>query len=383
MWKVGIIHIASAGNMAVDIHPASGLAIIGGAWVGWLLWGTSGVVYGIIAVVLLFGCLLLHELAHGLLARRMGLEISRITVLPIGLVIEIPATLPRQEMRIALAGPLANLSTGIGLTVLAYSLNTLVFSSLEKFWISMLAPSPLGALLYLAVLNIFIGLFNLLPAFPMDGGRMLRAGLAFTLNYVTATRIASWLGRILGLLMGVVGIVGIPPLRLSSDPWLVAIAITVYLGARHEELRVRQQWALAHVEVENMYQSPVATISPWDIVTKSLITSLFKHEHVCPVTIDDRVVGILTYQEAHKCLGDIPPTTVAHVMQTNFPTVQLHDTLWVALRIMNSSQLAKIPVVNEDIFQGIITLDDIEQAWRISHLKQKDTDCFPLSDGIS
>jgi hypothetical protein len=220
--------------------------------------------------------------------------------------------------------------------------------------------------------NAFLGVFNMLPAFPMDGGRVLRAGLALALDYVAATRIAAWLGRGLAVVMGIVGIASFLPSGFPGDPLLIIIAVVVYLGARQEELYVRQQRALVHTEVRYIYESLARTASPWDVVSKELTAWLFKHEQVLPVVVEGRIVGLVTYQEAQKALRQNGPVTIAHVMRTDFPVARLRDTLWVTLRAMHAGQLARLPVTHDGIFQGMISLDAIDSAWRLTPSRRKD-----------
>lgn len=373
MWRAGIIRLARLRNIAVEVHISIGLVILVGAWGGWTLYGgVWGSAYGILAVCLLFGCLLLHELAHGALARQQGLAINRIRFLPVGILLEVPPASPRQEMLIALVGPLANLGAGLVLGVLAYLSLPQAAPSLGRFLEPLLTPGITGILIYLTVINIFLGLFNMLPAFPMDGGRVLRAGLALHVDYGVATRIAAWIGRGLAVIMGLTGLIAFPLAGLPLEPALVIVAVIVFVGAQHEELYVRQQQSLVYLEVRDVYEQAPETISPWNVVTRPLIVRLFKHEQILPVVVEDRVVGLLTYEETKKSLEQDDTVTVAHVMRTDFPVLQLQDTLWVALRVMNDCQLTKLPVVQDDVFQGVVSLEDIDRAWRILPSRRRD-----------
>jgi CBS domain-containing protein len=118
-------------------------------------------------------------------------------------------------------------------------------------------------------------------------------------------------------------------------------------------------------------------------VTEIVAARLFKHEQVLPVVIDNRLVGILTYQEARRVLEQGDPVTVAHVMLTDVPALQLRDTLWVALRIMNSCQLARLPVVDAGVFRGVINLGDIDHAWQYMPTQQDNAEHSLASDHIS
>jgi Zn-dependent protease len=351
--------------LTIDVHLTLVLVVMGGAWAGWMLYGgLPGAVYGIVMVLVLYGSLLIHEMAHGMLAHHLGLAVSRLTFLPIGILLEIPPSSPRHEITIAAVGPLANLGMAFAITLFVYpsiGLDTLSVRGVLEF---LLTPGTTGLLIYAVIMNVFLAIFNMFPAFPMDGGRVLRAALALRFDYAIATQIASRVGQVLAIVMGIAGLIGFPVVGLPVEPALVVVAVIVFFGARQEELYVRQQRALVHMEVRDVYKPASETLSPGDVVTKALAVQLFKQEEVFPVVIEDRLVGLLTYQEIGKSARQDNPVSVAHVMRTDFPKLQLSDTLWVALRAMNVSRLTSLPIVQEDVFQGTISLDDIDRAWR-------------------
>ena len=370
MWHNGAIRVARLGGIAVDIHLTFGLVILWGAWQGWLQYGgLPGAAYGILAILLLFLCVLLHELGHARQARALGLVVRRVVLLPIGGLasLETYPAYPRHELVIALAGPLVNLG-------LAFLTGVLVsFLIPPGAWGKHLllsffsAPTFSSVLLYLLAANVILFLFNMLPAFPMDGGRVLRAGLALVLDYEVATRIAAWLGRLMAVGMAIIGAVGWPPAGVPPSPAMLVIAIVIFLGARHEELYVRRQRALVRVEVGDICQRSVETTAPWQVVTTGLIRKLFRYEGAMPVVVDGRLVGLLTYQDVQRGMrryNSNSKVTVAHLMRTEFPVLKLRDTLWVAFREMDSFQLPVLPVVEDGVFHGVVNLDDINHAWR-------------------
>ncbi len=376
MWN---IRVARIGGIAVDVHLTFGLVILWGAWQGWEQYGgLFGVVYGTTGILLLFVCVLLHELAHGLQARRLGLVVRRITLLPIGGLaqLESPPSYPLHELLIAIAGPLVNLGLGVvfGLMALfAQPANAGIW--MDSLWQSLFFATPtlVGMLFYLTATNLMLFVFNMLPAFPMDGGRVLRAALALVIDYEQATRMASWLGQFIALGLGVLGSIGWVGVNIPPNPALIVLAVIIYAGARHEELYVRRQRALVRVEVGKILYQPPQILGPWDTVTHNLIAQLFKNESALPVVVDNRVVGLLTYQDVEKRLrGPNRSVTVAHVMRTDFPTLRLRDTLWIAHQEMNNEQLAALPVVENGHFRGVISLDDIDQAWKLSSHHRRD-----------
>lgn len=367
MWRSGVLRIANIGGIAVDVHFTFVLVILWGALEGSSQYGIpSGAVYGIASVFLLFACVLAHEMAHAFQARSFGLAVKRVILLPIGGLaqLETPPAHPWHELVIALVGPLTNL----GLAAVVGGLLLLVSPSafVKQVGVTLITtPEPQNVLKFLFVINLSLFVFNMLPAFPMDGGRVLRAGLALVMAYVLATRIAAWVGRALAALMVLIGIAGYPPIGLSPNPLLALVGIIVFSGAHNEEVYVRRQWALTRVEVGQIYQRTIDTVAPWDTLTLSLVTRLFKYERLMPVIVDQRIVGLLGYDEAQRMLNRARTVTVAHVMRTDFPTLRPRDTLWVALQEMTTVQLNMLPVVEANVFRGVVSLDDIDQAWRL------------------
>lgn len=367
MWQSGTFRIGHLGGIAIDVHITLGLVFVWGAWQGWAQSATlEGALYGIVAMLLLFGCILLHELAHSWQARVFKLTVRRIILLPIGGLTELetPASHAWHELAVAFAGPLVNLGLAGGLAAifLVTGFGVLANSQAADF----LFPQPglSGLIIYLIGANLLLFLFNMIPAFPMDGGRILRAGLALATSYLTATRIAAWVGRAIGVGMFALGLAGWPPFsRLPNVP-LMIVAMGVFMGAHSEEIMVLRRWALARVNVGDVINRPPKALAPWDNLSQPLIAQLFSADRVMPVVVEGRLVGLLTYREARRHAGRNQQATVAHAMRTSFPSLQLRDTLWVALQQMSATRLAALPVVNGVELMGMITLDDVNDAWK-------------------
>ena len=386
MWQTGSLRVARIGGIDIEIHITFVLVILWGAWQGWAQYGRlTGALYGMLLMILLFVCILLHELGHGLQARAFGLSVRRITLLPIGGLaqLESPPAYPLHELTIALAGPLVNLGLALPLIFIAYLFQPFAISNLieqSKNLIFSSPPNITGLALYLFWSNLSLFAFNMIPAFPMDGGRVLRSGLALAIDYEIATRVAAWIGRLLAILMIIIGLVG----QLTGHPLsllLVLFGFVVFFGAQQEEQYVRRQRALIRLEVSKLTRPSAEVIAPWDAITGRLVAHLFRHEHALPVLVEGRLVGLLTYQDVRRAYsgGIDPSSTVAHVMRTTFPNVKLSDTLWVALQEMSSFQLAVLPVLEDGIFQGVISLDDINHAWQFAGRQQRTTKAMPLS----
>src|SRR5881409_673379 len=213
-WSIKIARIA---GIDVRIHITFLLFL---AWIGFTYYqvgGSAAAIDGVLFILALFGCVLLHEFGHALAARGFGIRTPDITLLPIGGVarLERMPDKPWQELVVAIAGPLVN---AVIAAVLIFALGQhLEWEHLERFnqpGIAMLAK--------LASENIALVLLNLIPAFPMDGGRVLRALLALALPYSRATQIAAWVGQTLAFGLGIVG--------LFTNPMLILIAFFIFLG---------------------------------------------------------------------------------------------------------------------------------------------------------
>ncbi len=386
MWQSGSIRITRVNGIAIYIHLTFGLVILWGAWQGWARYGSgAGAGFGVLAVTLLFASVLLHELGHGLQARAFGLAVRRITLLPIGGLAELAAkpSHPWQELLIALAGPVANLGLAVVLGSIAYLIQPFSLHGWSDYLLLQHPPVLLTLLLYVFWVNVVLFFFNMLPAFPMDGGRVIRAALAILADYELATRIAAWLGRIAALAMAAFGAAGWLLPDRDPNPLLLLVALVVYFGARHEELAVRRRRALVRVEVGDVCRPSEHELAPWDPITRSLLARLQRDGRVMPVVVGKRLLGLLAYSEARRVSGQSPEATVAHAMQTVFSTVEPQTTLWVALQEMTDSQLPVLPVVRNGVFCGTISLDDIQRAWRLSARRRRNTEAVPLSGDSS
>src|SRR6059036_2032499 len=216
-WK-----LATVAGIGLYVHATFFLLI---AWVGvtyWLAGGSAAALSGIAFILALFACIVLHELGHALAARRYGIPTRDITLLPIGGVarMERMPREPKQELWVAIAGPLVNV--GIAVT-LALALLGIQLAHAKFLW------SQAAFLVPLFWANLFLIAFNLLPAFPMDGGRVLRALMARRLEYVRATRIAARIGQVMAVLFVVVGIY-----FWNKSPMLMLIGVFIFFGARNE-----------------------------------------------------------------------------------------------------------------------------------------------------
>ena len=327
-------------------------------FLGFLYWRATGdtvaTLQGVAFIVALFGCVVLHELGHALMARRYGIQTRDITLLPIGGIarLEKMPEKPMQEFWVALAGPAVNVVIAAVLFVSLAA--TSGFVPAEE--ISLTGGSFWQRLM---VLNVILVAFNLLPAFPMDGGRVLRALLATGLGRRRATAIAANIGQGMAILFGVVGFL--------YNPFLIFIAFFVYLGAQAEEAMVEMQSALKGLRVRDAMMTRFRTLAPHDPLNKAVEELLAGSQQDFPVTENGRPVGILRRNDLVRALsegrGDTP---VSEAMCREGETVDERAPLKGAVESMHARQCATVPVVTTEGIVGLLTLENIGEMISIN-----------------
>jgi len=349
-WKIGRI-----AGIDLRVH-ATFLILL--AWAGLSSYEASGTglgaVRGVLFILALFFSVILHELGHALTARRYGVPTQDITLLPIGGVARlayIPKE-PRQELAIALAGPAVTLAIIV-----------VLYGVLRLFDLPVTRPQDIltshgSVLSQLLWANVSLLLFNLLPAFPMDGGRALRALLALRMDYVRATAVAAGVGKAFALIFGIIG--------LSYSPVLVFIALFVWLGAAGEASEVQRRASLEGVPVERVMIRDVRTLTPRDTLGVALNHVLAGFQQDFPVVDGDRVVGVLTRTNLLEALAkrgrDAP---VAEVMETTFRTADPGEPVERVLTRLQESRCHALPVVSDHRLNGVLTLDNVGEFMMI------------------
>lgn len=376
MWSSAGIRLGRVGGIAVDVHPTFALVLGWAAWQGWMHYRSlAGAGYSVLSIGLLFACVLLHELGHALQARAIDLPVRNLVLLPIGGLVQLDAnpSHPWHEVIVALAGPMVNLALALTFGLIAYLLQPFSPRGWGDYLLFRTTPGPHSLLLYLLWANLILFFFNMLPAFPMDGGRVTRGALAVLMDYEVATRAAAWLGGLVAALLVFLGVIGWPPARIAPNPLLIVVAIVVAIGARQEVLYVRRQRALVHLEVGDVIHPPTEVLAPWDPVTRTLARQL-RGDRTLPVLVGSRLVGLVAGSDVRRLLhAHAEPLTVAHAMRAYFPVLQPRDTLWVALQEMTTARMTVLPVVREGTFAGVISMQDIQDAWRYSARRRTNT----------
>jgi len=342
------IPIGTVRGTVIRIHLTFLLLLV---WIGiahYMDGGAAAAVQGVVFIVLVFLCVVLHEFGHVYAASRYGVKTPDITLLPIGGVARlsrIPEK-PNQELTVAVAGPLVNVVIA-GLLFLALGhLPTMADIQLENPALNMLAR--------LATVNVFLVLFNLIPAFPMDGGRMLRALLAYRLGFARATQVAAWIGQGLAFVFGLLGLFG--------NPLLLFIALFVYLGAAAESHGVQLRQAANGMLAGDAMITRFESLSPSSSVADAVQCLIRTTQHEFPVVDGSgRIRGVLTRDAMIQALrSDGPDTPVIEVMQRDIPVVHARDSLSEALRQLQESQLPAVGVVDAaDRLVGLITPENV------------------------
>jgi Zn-dependent protease len=341
-WKIG-----RPFGITLYVHATFLLLLL---WLGLaalLQGGVQAALRSLGLILAVFGTVVLHELSHALTARRFGIRTREIILLPIGGVssLERLPEKPSQELLVALAGPFTNLLIALGLFgILRATGGPVVFSS---------PPAGGGPFLTTFMwINVSLAVFNLIPAFPMDGGRVLRAALALRMPYARATEVAARLGQAIALVFGLLG--------LLFNPILVLIALFVWMGAQHESSLVQLRSALAGFPVQDAMITDFRVIGRRDPLSRAVELTLAGFQHDFPVVEDHRAVGVLTRADLVRGLSEAGKTApVEDWMHRDFGTAQPGELLERALSRFGQHEPATIVVATDQEVLGIVTPENI------------------------
>ncbi|HVJ89233.1 MAG TPA: site-2 protease family protein [Labilithrix sp.] len=311
----------------------------------------QAVLGGVLFIMAIFGTVVLHELGHSLMARRFGIRTRDITLLPIGGVarLERMPEKPGEELLVALAGPLVNVVIALALFAVLSATGQAIMlvdpSSTES--------SPIAVRLFWV--NVSLAIFNLIPAFPMDGGRALRAVLALGSDYIRATRVAAKLGRGIAVVLGLVG--------LLYNPMLVLVALFVWTGAGAEAAGVETKASLHGLPTYTAMETQFASLHAHDTLHTAAHKLLGGAQVDFPVVDPNgTVVGLLT---RHALIAGLaqkgPDGSVESTMERQFPVAHPAEMLEVALARLTESSSKSMPVVADGRLVGMLTADNIAE----------------------
>lgn len=302
-------------------------------------------------ILIIFGCVVLHELGHALMARKFNIKTRDITLLPIGGLArleKIPEE-PKQELWVALAGPAVNIA--ISAVLLGY-FSVFQPGDLNPQLLSLDQISADTFLVNLLMVNLFLALFNLIPAFPMDGGRVFRALLSFKFSRVAATRMAVALGQFVAIGFAFIG--------LLYNPILLLIAIFVYLGAQFELEQVQQKSMLRGYHVGDIMMRQYHTLQTRARLLDAVNLLLDSQEKDFVVMEGEKVAGLLNAQNIMQGLKDQQSDQpIAEVMSTNFRQLDPKEPLDQVFEELQLKKYSALPVVKSDRLVGVLNMDNI------------------------
>lgn len=347
-WSLPVFRIA---GIQLRIHVTFLLLII------WLALGSASAA---IFVLLLFLCVVLHEFGHAIAAKSYGINTPDITLLPIGGVarLERMPEEPKQELVIAIAGPMVNV-------IIAACLYLVIGAR------GHVAPETAvqsgDMLIGLFQINVWLLLFNLLPAFPMDGGRVLRALLATRLSYARATQIAASVGQAFAFIFGFVGLIGIPGL-MHPNPFLIFIALFVYIGASQEAALAQMRDVSRRFPVSSAMVREFRSLPESATLQEAVDALLATSQHDFPV-LDEagNVSGVLTRHDLIAALRkNDSAIRVGDVMRRDIPTVTTGTRFEEAFRIMQECNCPALPVLDSmKRLVGLLTPENVSELMMI------------------
>ena len=365
----GSFKIGRFSGIDVRVHWTFFLLLAFFAFIGYQASGSAvGALTATLVIVVLLLCVLLHEFGHSLVAQRLGLAIHSITLLPLGGVsnLESLPEKPADEVKITLAGPLVN----VVLAPIFFGVG-LLFGAVPRMPADVF--TGIGSVgqffFYLGYLNVVLAVFNLIPAFPLDGGRILRALLATRLGAVRATDISSAVGQLFAIAFFLIGLLG-------GNFLLALVAVFIYFGATGEAQMVRQQEKTRGLSVSDVMGTKprTETVTPDHTFGQVLNSVIHGYQEDFPVVDEGgNLVGIVTRNEILAAAHSPHRyASVRDLMRTDVPTISPEADLFTdGYRILQENDLRAIPVVKDGELVGMLTMDDVGQASLLRDLRKQ------------
>jgi len=358
-WKIG-----EFAGVGVYIHWTFGILV---AFVAAQAWasseGNSAAIAAAVGMLLaVFACVLLHEFGHSFAARRYGIQTKDITLLPIGGLarLERMPEQPWQEFVVAIAGPAVNVVIAVAIGAVLYARGDFAdfLAAPQEAREGLLpiptAPSLQQFLLQLLVINVYLVLFNLLPAFPMDGGRVLRAALAVFLPYPRATEIAAGVGQVMALVFGMLGVM------LGPNWMLLIIALFIYVAGQAEAQMVQTRAAFSGITARQAMITRYCTLPPDAPLSAAVESLLAGYQTDFPVVEGGTLVGVLTRTDLIRALAEAGPNSpVSAAMRQDNVVVEESAPLETVFASMQTGDCPTLPVVRDGVLIGLLTLDNL------------------------
>jgi Zn-dependent protease len=356
------LKIGSAAGIGIYLHWTFWLLIVG-IFAFYLYQGSTvaAAAIGVGLVLAIFVCVILHELGHALTARRYDVPTRDITIYPIGGVARlqrIPEE-PMKEFWIAVAGPAVNVVIGVVLAAIIVATGD---TFMPRAFIGPEEMTSGGSILAtLMWINAALVGFNLLPAFPMDGGRVLRALLATQMDYARATQLAANVGQGMAILFGLLGLI-------VFNPILIFIAIFVFFGARQESQQAMMRSLTRGVPVRQAMLTRFATLRPDDTLDDAIEELLAGSDQDFPVVEDGHIVGVLTRKQMMQALSEQGrDTRIGDIVEEgNCAVVEDTTMLREAFEKVQEASCNTLPVVRQGELVGLLTLENVGELMMIS-----------------
>lgn len=361
------LRIARVFGIDIKVHLTFAFILALGALQWGKPWGPSGAVFGVVLILGLFLCVTLHELGHSLAAQRFGVPVREIVLLPVGGVAVLgknPDT-PRHELIIAAAGPAVNVA--IAALLVPVTGAALQWEGLDPRDLASgnLGPSLATFLLWMLKANVALVLFNLLPAFPLDGGRMLRAGLAMRLGYARATRLAAGVGQVLAVGLGVLGVA-------TGNLLLALVAVFIFFGAGLESAHAQAKSVLSNLRIGEAYNKHAITLSPADRASRVVDYILTSYQPDFAVVHGGRLLGVVTRDDLLQHLASSPEDAyVTAIMQREVVRVPPEMGVDAVLARLQETGARVAAVYDGERFQGLVSREDLAEALTVVAFLQR------------
>ncbi|MGB5818933.1 MAG: site-2 protease family protein [Saonia sp.] len=350
----GVWNLGRIANIKIQVHWTFALLLL------WIIFselqrgGTlASTLFSMSLILVLFLCVVLHELGHALTAKKFNIRTQKITLLPIGGVasLEKMPEKPREELLVALAGPAVNVLIAILLFLLIPVQSYLSIAPLELLE-SLRETSPRTFLFYLFIANVMLVIFNLIPAFPMDGGRVLRALLAYRMDRTKATDIAATIGQMLAVVFFIFGFL--------FNPFLILIALFIFIGAYGENKMVQQISLLEGHTIKDAMLTNITIRTPENTVQDMIDLLLAGTEKDFIIVENEKIVGIVYYKDI---IGQTHNNSllVRDIMNTSFQTVDVSKELKEIFDLIAKERKSFFPVTNDQKLVGAIDKTNLSE----------------------
>jgi Zn-dependent protease/predicted transcriptional regulator len=354
--------IAKVDGIDIKVHITFFLILILGAveW-GTLTGTTEGALFGVVLMILLYTCVTLHELGHSIVAKRFGIPVREIILFPLGGVANITKNpdKPLHDLLISIAGPMVNVVIALILFLAIGSSGRVSLLDGRGLVQDFQTPSLQGMLLWLLAANVTLVIFNLVPAFPLDGGRAFRAILAMFMGYRRATRIASIVGELLAIVIGIYGL-------MSGNFVLALIAVIIFFGANQETAIAESKAVLTTLRVGDAYNKHALTLAVGDRVNKVVDYLLTSYQPDFAVLQGNNLLGIVTRNDVLRAMATSPTDLfVTEIMQRDAVKVDASKTLQEVSELLQARGARVAAVYDGSTYLGLIGLEDVSEAFAI------------------